>query len=644
MTFDFYTKMKNLLFLLGLLLFTTLHAQTTSTPDEIPSKKVYKKHPPTDSAAGSLKAYDSKGNAQYKGMKLESFYLVMRDSVKIAVDLYLPKGLKKSDKIPCIVHQTRYWRRPQLRWPYSMFSNGLIGRTADMIKVFIANGYAIVNVDARGSGASFGTRPHPWTEDEVKDGAEVLDWIIAQPWSNGNTGSMGVSYGGTTAEFLATNKHPSLKAVVLMFSLFDVYEDNAFPGGIHNLWFTSNWGDANALMDKNELPPNAAKYKWLIKGVAPVKKQRKIFKDAIASHSENLNVHDGAMTVNFRDEIPTDGAIIAVDAFSPHNFINELEESGTAIYSYSGWHDGAYQNAAIKRHINLTNPQNKLLLGPWEHGGAFNISPFSRSKAGFDHAAEILKFFDYHLKGIENGLYDEPPVHYFTMGAEKWQGSDNWPPASTPQAFYLSANNSLSATPATTAASDLRKEDNSFGTGTLNRWKAVNGKVTSPYTYYDWTERTAQLLHYSSAPLTQNLEMSGHPTITLFTDLNVCDGAIFVYLEEVAADGKVYHVTEGQLRATHRKLDEFGFFCEAGPQRTHTHDTESLVTPKEVLEIKFDLLPTSWEFKKGSRIRISIAGSDKDLFEIINPEGYEIQVHHGGDFGSVLELPIVKGE
>lgn len=630
-------SMKNLLFLSGLLLCTTLYAQ------EIPTKKVYEKHLATDAAAGSLTPYDSKSNAQYKGMQLKSFYLTMRDSVKIAVDLYLPKGLKKGDKIPCIVHQTRYWRRPQLRWPFSMFSNGLIGRTADLIKVFVANGYAIVNVDARGSGASFGTRAHPWTEDEVKDGAEVLDWIVAQPWSNGKTGSMGVSYGGTTAEFLATNQHPSLKAVVLMFSLFDVYEDNAFPGGIHNLWFTSHWGDANALMDENKLPPNAAKYKWLIKGVAPVKKQRKIFKDAIASHAQNLNVHEGAMTINFRDEIPTNGAVSSINAFSPHNFINELDAADVAVYSYSGWHDGAYQNAAIKRHLNLSNPQNKLILGPWEHGGAFNISPFARSKAGFDHAAEILKFFDFHLKGIQNGLYDEPPVHYFTMGAEKWQGSKIWPPkAAKSQQFYLSGGNKLLSNDIeNTLSHELHKEDNSFGTGDLNRWKAVNGKVTSPYTYHDWTKRSEKLLHYLGEPLPEKLEMTGHPTVTLYADMNTCDGAVFVYLEEVDSAGRVYHVTEGQLRATHRKLDEYGFYCEAAPQRTHSFEAEALVVPREVLELKFDLLPTSWEFKKGSRIRISISGGDKDLFEIINPDGYELRMHHGGDFGSVLELPVV---
>lgn len=617
------------------IIFKSLFAQ-----ENIP-KRIFKKNQGTDFARMTLRPYDKEKNAIYKGMKLHSFYLRMRDSTKLAVDLYLPKGLKKDLKIPAILHQTRYWRRPQVKFPFNIFTNGLIGRTADMIKVFISNGYAIVNVDARGSGASFGKREHPWTEEEIKDGAEILDWIVSQPWSNGKVGSMGVSYGGTTAEFLATNKHSALKAVVLMFSLFDIYEDNAFPGGIHNVWFTRGWGEANSKMDNNKLPANAEKYKWLIKGVAPVKKQKKTLKEAIASHYENKNVHDGALTIDYRDEIPSKGACRSVDDFSPHSYVDILEESGVAVYSYSGWHDGAYQHAAIKRHINLSNPQNKLILGPWEHGGAFNTSPFSRSFAAFDHAAELLKFFDFHLKGIENGLYDEPQIHYFTVGAEKWQGAKNWPPSYTPHRLFLNQKNGLSLQEAKESGNYSYIEDNSFGSGISNRWTAVNGKVKNPYTYADWQSRSDNLLHFKSSKLDDKLEISGHPNVTVFTSMNKCDGAIFVYLEEEDSLGNIYHVTEGQLKASHRKLSDFGYYCETVPQRKHSYKDEEPFEDAEILELKFDLLPVSWEFKKGSKIRISISGGDKDLFEIINPEGYELKIHFGDIHQTMIELPVV---
>jgi uncharacterized protein len=639
---DYFRRKAKLHYMRQLILIFTafLLLQQSSAQNDIP-KKVYKNNPMTDVASGTLKPYDAEANAKYKGMVLKTFYLTMRDSINLAVDLYLPKGLKEGEKIPCIVHQTRYWRRPQVKFPFSIFTNGLIGRTADMIKIFISNGYAIVNVDVRGSGASFGQRDHPWTENEVKDGAEILDWIVSQPWSNGKCGSMGVSYGGTTAEFLATNGHPSLKAVVLMFSLFDIYEDNAFPGGMHNVWFTKGWGEANAKMDNNQLPANAEKYKWLIKGVAPVKKHKKTLKKAVASHSDNKNVHDGAMTIDYRDETPMNGASRSVDLFSPHKFVDILDGTGVAVYSYSGWHDGAYQHAAIKRHMNLSNPQNKLMLGPWEHGGAFNTSPFARSNAGFNHAAELLKFFDYHLKGLKNGLYDEPRVHYFTVGAEKWQGDEAWPPKSENYSLYLNAKNSLSVKPTDQEGKYPYVEDNSFGSGEVNRWTAVNGKVKNPFTYSDWAKRSEGLLHFRSEPISDKMEMTGHPTVTIYSSINTCEGAVFVYLEEEDSLGNIYHITEGQLKASHRKLSDYGYYCEAVPQRRHSFLDEEHVTPHQVFEMKFDLLPVSWEFKKGSRIRISISGGDKDLFEILNPDGYEMNIHYGGKNSSQLVLPVI---
>jgi putative CocE/NonD family hydrolase len=622
------------LYFFCLIFITQLTAQS-----HIP-KKVYKNNLATDTAAGSLKPYNTKLNADFKGYSIKSFYLTMSDSTKLAVDLYLPKGLKDGDKIPCILHQTRYWRRPQIRFPFNLFTNGLIGRTADMIKVFISNGYAIVNLDARGSGASFGYREHPWSDEEVKDGAEVLNWICKQAWSSGKCGSMGVSYGGTAAEFLACNHHPSLKAIVPMFSLFDVYEDNAFPGGMHNVWFTRGWGEANAKMDRNKLPANYEKHKWLIKGVAPVKKEKKTLKKAVESHSNNRNVHEAAQSIDYRDEIPTKEITCRVDKFSPHNYTDKLNASQVAVYSYSGWHDGAYQHAAIKRHINLNNPQNKLIIGPWEHGGAFNTSPFTRSKAGFDHAAELLKFFDFHLKNIQNGLYEEPNIHYFTVGAEKWQGTENWPPKSSDYCLYLNHHNTLSEKISQTEDSVAILEKNNFGSGEINRWTAVNGKVLSPYTYLGWKERSDKLLHFRSEPIRNKLEITGHPSVTIYSSMNSCDGALFVYLEEEDSLGNVFHITEGQLKASHRRINENGIYCEAVTQRSHSYKDKETVTPKQVFEMHFDLLPISWEFKKGSKIRISISGTDKDIFEIINPQGYEIKVHYGSKYPSKLNLPL----
>ncbi len=100
-------------------------------------------------------------------------------------------------------------------------------------KRFLAKGYAWVSIDVRGSGASFGHRRYSHSPEEIQDGAEIVDWIFHQPWSNGQVGALGISYSGASAELLLANQHPAVKAVAPMFSGFDLYPKIAFPGGIH---------------------------------------------------------------------------------------------------------------------------------------------------------------------------------------------------------------------------------------------------------------------------------------------------------------------------------------------------------------------------------------------------------------------------
>ncbi len=204
----------------------------------------------TDRAVETPAPYEAEAPV-YGGVESTSRHVTMRDGVKIAITLYLPQDLPEGTKLPTILWQTRYWRAWKLRWPFSLFAD----RTMEPVAEFVTRGYAWLSVDARGSGASFGNRPYPWSPDETRDGAELVDWILAQPWSNGKVGSYGTSYMGTTAEFLVVNQHPAVVAVAPRFSLFDGYADIAFPGGAPLAWFTENWGNYNRMLDGNELPP-----------------------------------------------------------------------------------------------------------------------------------------------------------------------------------------------------------------------------------------------------------------------------------------------------------------------------------------------------------------------------------------------------
>lgn len=159
--------------------------------------------------------------------RLRSLYVEMRDEVKIAIDVWLPEDLQPGQKIPTILRMTRYWR-----------AQDLVGATlaqdtnSDSAKMWNEAGYAHIIVDARGSGASFGSREYEVNQDEVRDYGEIVDWIVRQSWSNGRVGAAGVSYDGDTAEMLMVNRHPAVKAVAPLYPDFNALDHLIFPGGV----------------------------------------------------------------------------------------------------------------------------------------------------------------------------------------------------------------------------------------------------------------------------------------------------------------------------------------------------------------------------------------------------------------------------
>ncbi len=604
---------------------------------------------------------------RYRGTTCSSQYLVMRDGVLIAVDVYLPRGLGEGEKIPAILHQTRYFRSMELRRPLRWFLGGKpydhTTLYAKRRKTFVERGYAWVDVDVRGSGASYGSRICPWSPDEIRDGAEIVDWIVEQPWSNGMVGAMGISYDGTTAEMLLVNRHPAVRAVAPRFSLFDTYVDVAFPGGIHDVWFTENWRRLNDALDKNA--PAEIKGWWVdlfVTGVQPVDsdRDRSLRQGAVRAHEDNYDVHAGALSVACRDDISDADPLInnpkikellagdpidpegSIGLFSPHNYAREIEDSGAAIYSYSGWLDGAYPHSAIKRFLTIRTPGSRLILGPWNHGGGWNINQLSGpTPSSFDHEAELLRFFDAHLKGIDTGIRDKPPVHYYTMVEEKWKTADTWPPPGLENAsYYLNTDNRLTrAEPSGRKGSDAYRVDPAAATGSQSRWRNQIA-VDAPVRYADRREQDRKLLVYTSAPLEDDMEVTGHPVVTLFVSSTAEDGNFIAYLEDVSPDGRVSYVTEGQLRAIHRRLsDREPPYVQTVPYRTFKRRDALPLVPGETAEIVFDLLPTSYLFQKGHSIRLALSGADASHFNPLTDEPPDLRFHRNQAFLSRIDLP-----
>lgn len=593
--------------------------------------------------------YPGRSIMQHVQASRTSQYVTMRDGTKIAVDVYLPATADRTQR-PAILHQTRYWRALEYRWPINVFKQPFPrGRLGEFAQRFLDNGYAWVDVDVRGSGASFGSRRHSHTPEEIQDGAEIVEWIIRQPWSNGKVGSVGVSYGGASAELLLANRHPAVKASAPMFSGFDLYPEIAFPGGVHLTWFTKTWSYINHELDSNALPFAGWLTKWLVRGVAPVDHDpnRNLLLEAVRGHQFNWDPYREGLGITFRDDPAPSEKAITIDTLSPFSYAKQVDQSQAAIYSYSGWFDGGYQHAAIRRHLTLRNPDNKLIIGPWDHGGRRSISPASKGPAQFDHLGELLKFFDYHVKGIETGVTREKPIHYFTMVEERWKAASTWPPPAQQVPWHLGPHQTLTAEPPSSSnAFERYHVDPSAGTGDQTRWNTLVGvPIMDPYP--NRAEEDAKLLSFTSAPLTQDVEVTGHPVVTLFVRSTASDGAVFVYLEDVDESGKVTYVTEGMLRLVHRKIQNGPrLYRDVVPYRTFARADSLPVHPNDILELVIDLFPTSYMFKGDHRIRLAIAGADRDHFLIL-PNGPSEQcprldIFRDHAYPSRIDLPVIR--
>lgn len=556
---------------------------------------------------------------QYKDVTMQSLYVTMRDGVRIAIDVVLPKELPGGAKLPTVIQFTRYHRSDE--------GDGANGYE----KFFASYGYACVSVDARGTGASFGLWPIPWSRDEIADEGEVAAWIVAQPWSNGKVGALGNSYDGTSAQMLAVPNHPAVRAVIPRHYEYDVYIDIAFPGGVFNDWMVKNWDQANHELD---LKP----------GVKPVDadKDKSLLGAALKLHAANLNVYEAGRAMTFRDDGSFDKH--AIDDFSVHSFRGEIERSGVAINNWGSWLDAGTADAVISSFMTLRNPQ-RTMVGAWNHGASQNASPYlSPTSQGVRQRLEWLRFFDYYLKGVtEANAMPDKTLFYYTMGEEKWKATKSWPVAgSTNMRWYMSADNALTVSaPTLSAGTDKYTVDFDATTGDKNRWTTQLG---GPVNYPDRAEEDKKLLTYTSAPLTEEMEITGYPVINLQVASTLSDSAFFVYLEDVDETGKVIYLTEGELRAVHRKVSkEKPPYWMIVPYHSFKKQDAMPLVAGQTSEITFGLWPVSVLIKKGHRLRVAIAGHDKSVFARYPQSGTPVfTVERNKRQASFIELPVIK--
>jgi uncharacterized protein len=585
----------------------------------------------TDEAAGAWRvtpgAYALRRPPAFAILAPLSCYVTMRDGVRLAVDVYLPDG---AARVPSILILTPYYRRFRLApgAPDGIEAAPGASRFRD---VFVPRGYALVVVDVRGTGASFGTRDSFRSPRERADHAEIADWVIRQEWSDGRIGATGISYVGAAADFLAGTGHKAVRAVAPLFSVWDTWSNHYYPGGLLLNRLAETY---DALMvaldhDRRDLLAGTAYFgNPHFQGPMPVDGDNgSEVEAAVAEHRGNFRMVDFIREFPCRDDsLPYDPGFTGA-SFSPFTYADTLRPD-VAVYCVSGWMDGAgFSNGAISRFLSIPNKRKHLLLGPWDHGARSNVSPWRKTVLPqFPWHMEILRFFDHYLMGLDTGLDQESPVHSFTMGDETWQESPSWPPQIPPTVMPLDGG--------------VYRADFSIGTGANTRYGRLAAFDVRDY-YTDWHGRDAKMLCSTGERLTHDTVLSGHPVLTLQLACSEPDAAVHAYLEDVAPDGTTRYVTEGMLRALHRQERAAPpLHRVVGPSRNFSRADARPLVPGEPTELRFALLPTSWLFRAGHRIRIAIAAADIDNFGQ-TPHGRPpmLTIEGGASF---IELPLVQ--
>jgi putative CocE/NonD family hydrolase len=563
----------------------------------------------------------------------------MPDSCRLAVDVYLPGG---SGRVPTILIFTPYYRRFALTADAPQGAEACPG-VARWRDLFVPRGYALVAVDVRGTGASFGTRDSFRSPRERDDYARIAEWAVAQPWSDGRLGATGISYVGAACDFLASSGNPAVRAIAPLSAVWDTYVDHYYPGGLLLNRLAQSY---DALMvaldhDRRELLGDFAYFKdSSLAGPAPVDADPsgRDRDAAVCEHKANFRMPSFITEFRYHDDaLPYDEEFTPA-SFSPCTYANRIPDD-VAVLSVSGWMDGAgYQNGAIARFLTLADRKKHLLLGPWDHGARINVSPWRRAETSdFCLDGELLRFFDHYLMGFDTGLERESPVHYFSMHAEAWHEAPKWPPVEPTQRLYLAKGNRL-APVSETGGEDRYIADFGFGTGTHTRYGRLAAHDTRVY-YDDWQQREAPLLSYRSEPFDSPVELAGHAVVTLCLSASEPDAALHLYLSEEEPDGTVRYVTEGVLRLLHRKLSPCPPQYRASwPYHSYNRTDATPLARGHAEEIVVALLPTAWRFSRGSRIKLAISGGDANHYG---------QVPHGrppvftiGRGTSFIDLPL----
>jgi len=657
---------------------------------------------PSEAATAKISCpfeYAGYSSPEYKNYVKSSQYVSMFDGTKLAVDVYLPSDGPTKGPFPVLVNYLPY-KRSVIDPKTGHIAGTLVGTEAH-IKLYTSYGYAIVIGDMRGSGVSFGSRLD-MSPQLAKDGKQLIDWIEMQPWCNGNVGMYGGSYLGWSQIATAGQKPKALKAImpeVINLDVFSMY----YNAGIYNRGITDVVGNLIYRLDMNfyipaanllpatpvvdedsdgELADEIPQYpsgKPFFFDEPPTyadgKNRQNIYYDATREHLKNYDARKWTSAAPYRNSRIADTEYTWVD-LGPSNWPVRLRELGIPIYNVGGWFDfftlGTTQwYATLKR----TNPSKMLIhpsfhtaldFPPWMLGPYWYYFGEDTGKAAAGMMKERLRFFDRYLKGIKNGIDTEPSVYIYVMNGEGWRFENEWPLArQVVTKYYFEEGNTLNRIRMNDGSNKYKVDlscDSRYGPNKVSRWIGIG--PTPMDQPMKRTDKDQKCLTYTSKPIERDTEVTGHPIIRFWVSSTADNGDFFVYLEDVDEQGEGYYVTEGKLRAGFARLvpqEEMltpGTNIKILPHLPYhgykdTDYVDEIFAKGNIVELVIDLHPTSWVFKKGHRIRISIACADWPTFDLhpkLSPRNDPndqtnviptITVYRDAKHPSRIELPII---
>jgi putative CocE/NonD family hydrolase len=550
----------------------------------------------------------------------------MRDGVKLYADVYRPA---EPGKYPVIVSRTPYSTE---RFP-----------NAYAMGVFLSRrGYVYVFQDVRGRFESEG-KWEPF-RDDINDGYDTIEWAAKQEWSNGKVGMEGGSYLGHVQWRAAMARPPSLVTIYPRVAATSLYHDWVTLNGGWRLSFNFGWG---AVRMESRIMQNPGPHELAEAGA-------NISYERLQWHLPLLDMPRlaGRNPQFYKDWI----AHPDYDAYwKPLNAEEAFEKITVPVHTSGGWFD-IFSQGTLRGYTGMrtlggsetARTKSRLLIGPWGHGpsqktGELDFGPH----ANVDERAVQLRWFDYWLKGIDNGLDREPPVTLFVMGRNVWRQEQEYPLARTQyRKMYFSSRGHANSNrgdgrlqwepPQTGAPPDRYIYDPDNPVPSVGGNNCCGTSTPSGPRDQRAVEARNDVLVYTSDYLTEPVEVTGPVKVVLYASTDARDTDWVAKLVDVFPDGRAFNVAEGILRARHREGT----------------DKPKLLEPGQVYEFTIDLVGTSNEFQRGHRIRVDITSSHFPQFDR-NPNTGETfgtsarvqvarqTVYHDAQRPSHIVLPVI---